>query len=295
MQRQKQTLTVADYSLDHTLDSGQAFRWKKAEDGGWSGVIGRQHVFLRQEGDRIEVEANDMTEVASCFQWHVALRPIIETFPKDEHLDAAVKACRGLRILKQDPWECLASFIASSTKQIVQIKQIVENLSRNLGPWIGDCDRHGFPPVESVAASTHDVLWDCKLGFRAKYLLGSARMIAGGKVDLRKVDAMNCDDAREYLCQLPGVGEKIANCVLLFAYGKQEAFPIDVWVERCLREMYFRGKRKVTPARLREFTRTYFGPNAGYAQQYLFHYVRTQRRTPLRSGLTTSVDYPENS
>ena len=86
---------------------------------------------------------------------------------------------------------------------------------------------------------------------------------------------MRCDEARAYLSELPGVGEKISDCVLLFAYGKPEAFPIDVWVERCLRELYFRGKRKVTPNRLREFARTYFGPNAGYAQQYLFHYART--------------------
>jgi N-glycosylase/DNA lyase len=285
MQGQVKAIRVADYSLDTTLDSGQVFRWRRAEDGGWVGVIGRQVVRLRQAGDCIEIEADDFAEVARYFQWNASLREIVGTFPQDEHLNAAVKACWGLRILKQEPWECLASFIASSTKQIVQIKQIVENLSRELGLPIADCRLPicSFPSVEAAAASTHDVLWNCKLGFRAKYLLGSARLIAEGKLDLGRVDSMNCDDARAYLCQLPGVGEKIANCVLLFAYGKLDAFPIDVWVERCLRQMYFHGKRKVTARRLREFAGSYFGPSAGYAQQYLFHAIRTGRSEPETS------------
>lgn len=285
MQRQKQTLTVADFSLDHTLDSGQAFRWKRGANGSWNGVAGGQSVRLRQAGNQIEIEADNFGRVAGYFQWHIKLREIVAAFPKDEHLDAAVASCWGLRILKQEPWECLASFIASSTKQIVQIKQIVENLAKNCGSQIGDCELYSFPSVETVAACTHDELWSCKLGFRAKYLLGSARMIAEGRLYLQKIDAMCCDEAREYLCQLPGVGEKIANCVLLFGYGKLDAFPIDVWVERCLREMYFARKRKVTPKRLRAFARDYFGPHAGYAQQYLFHYVRTQR----------NMGRPENS
>jgi len=297
LQRQIQVVRAADFSLDHTLDSGQAFRWRRSGDGVWSGIIGQQLVRVRQDGERIEVEADEPGAMAGYFQFHVCLRQIVDSFPRDEHLATATQACWGLRLLKQDPWECLASFIASSTKQIVQIKQIVENLSLRLGnelevggtgvPACGSLIDTGrdacatrlftFPSVETIAGSTHALLWDCKLGFRAKYLLGSARMIAEGKLDLRKVGAMNCDEAREYLCQLPGVGEKIANCVLLFAFGKHEAFPIDVWVERCLREMYFANKRNVKPKRLREFARTYFGPHAGYAQQYLFHYIRTQR------------------
>ena len=187
--------------------------------------------------------------------------------------------------MRQDPWECLASFIASSTKQIVQIKQIVENLSERLGmgEWerggMGEKTRyHPFPTVEAVASSTHEVLWNCKLGFRARNLLATARMIAEGKTDLSRIRSMSCGEGREHLCRLPGVGEKIANCVLLFAFGKQEAFPIDVWIERGLRELYFRRKRNVTPRRLREFSGSYFGPHGGYAQQYLFHYLRMAGR-----------------
>jgi N-glycosylase/DNA lyase len=279
-QRQIQTIRVADYSLDHTLDSGQVFRWRKAADGSWTGVLGRQWVRLRQQGDRIEVEADDPVEVARFFQWDVNLREIVAMFPNDEHLAAAVAACRGLRLLRQDPWECLASFITSSTKQIVQIKQIVENLAKECGSPIAKCgfDAYAFPSVEQVAGSTHEVLWNCKLGFRARNLLASARRIAEGKLDLGRIETLALDEAREHLCALPGVGQKIANCVLLFGYGRAQAFPIDVWVERCLRELYFHGRRKITPGGLREFARSYFGPQAGYAQQYLFHYMRTQKR-----------------
>jgi N-glycosylase/DNA lyase len=118
----------------------------------------------------------------------------------------------------------------------------------------------------------------CALGYRARNLLGTARMIAAGEVDLNAIRAMPDDAARAELCRLPGVGEKVANCVLLFAYERVRAFPIDVWIERVLRENYFRGKRKVTAGRLREFSRDYFGEFGGYAQQYLFHHARSARR-----------------
>jgi N-glycosylase/DNA lyase len=113
------------------------------------------------------------------------------------------------------------------------------------------------------------------MGFRAPYLRGSAGMVARGDVSLSAIASMSVEEAREQLLRLPGVGRKIADCVLLFAYGFQEAFPVDVWVLKALRSLYF-PKRKPSPKRLLKFTRTYFGPNAGYAQQYLFHYMRTR-------------------
>ncbi len=140
-----------------------------------------------------------------------------------------------------------------------------------------------YPSPERLAMANEAQLRDCKLGFRAKNLIGAARMIASGEVDLERIRTMDDSAALAELCKLPGVGEKVANCVLLFAYGRLKAFPIDVWIERVLREIYFKGKRKVTVKRLKRFTQEYFGPYGGYAQQYLFHHARKTYRLAANS------------
>ena len=201
----------------------------------------------------------------------VSLPAVVATFPEDAALREAVGKHWGLRVLRQEPWETLASFIASSSKRIVQIRQIVAHLAARFGrsiesPWGVD---HEFPGVESIARATHQELWDCKLGFRAKNLLASARLIDRGSVRLDALAGMEHERALEELLKLPGVGEKIANCTLLFSCGFDNAFPIDVWMERALRRLYFL-RRRVTARHLRQFTRSNFGPYAGWAQQYLF-------------------------
>jgi len=189
--------------------------------------------------------------------------------------------------LRQEPWECLASFICSSTKQIVQIEQIVALLCRRFGQPLPVAAEAGpawaFPTVERLAAASEADLRECKLGFRAAYLSGAARKLAAGEVDLSRLGAMPLEEARAALLALPGVGVKIADCVLLFAYGFQQAFPVDVWIIKALRQLYFPKRHPKLP-RLRRFSQTHFGPYAGYAQQYLFHYMRTRGR----SHVTTS-------
>jgi N-glycosylase/DNA lyase len=184
-----------------------------------------------------------------------------------------------LRLLRQEQWECLASFILSSTKQIVQIQQIVAVLCERFGAPVvvpaGSDPWFAFPSAKRLAECTESELRECKMGFRAPYLLAAAKMVDGGELDLQALENRTAAEARTELIKVPGVGRKIADCVLLFAYGFQEAFPIDVWVMKALRELYF-PKRRVKPPRLIAFSETYFGPNAGYAQQYLFHYMRTQ-------------------
>jgi len=198
---------------------------------------------------------------------------------------SAVTACHGLRLLRQDPWECLASFILSSTKQIVQIRQIISRLCELYGepvavPPGSDPDR-SFPTAQKLASASEAELRACKMGFRAPHLLAAARAAAGGQLDLDCLNELPLGSAREKLMELAGVGRKIADCVLLFAYGFPTAFPMDVWVMKALRELYF-PRRRVTPKKLLEFTSSYFGPNAGYAQQYLFHYVRVKTRGDRR-------------
>lgn len=282
---------VEKYDLAATLSSGQAFRWRLA-DGAWEGVVGGRWVRLRQEGNSIRAEtaaaAGDWNWLRHYLQLDIHIDSIFATFPNDEPMRQSLAACAGLRLLRQEPWECLASFICSSTKQIVQIQQIIALLCRNFGepvPVPEGCEpAFAFPSFERLALASDAGLRACKLGFRAPYLLGTARMLTEGKSDLGALYKLPLSEARARLMEFPGVGEKIADCVLLFAFGFQEAFPVDVWVMRALRQLYF-PKRRVKLPRLRHFSRTHFGPHSGYAQQYLFHYMRTKKPASPKWGV----------
>jgi len=275
---------VKNYDLAHTLGSGQTFRWRRNADA-WTGVIDGRWVRLRQESDAIHAQAlgpeDDWQWLRRYLQLDEDLEKVLRSFPDDPPMRDSITACRGLRLLRQDPWECLASFICSSTKQIVQIEQIVEMLCRQFGevaPVPSGVEAvWAFPTVERLAGTSEKELRACKLGFRAPYLLGTARILAAGEVDLSRLHQMSLAEARAVLQGLPGVGPKIADCVLLFAYGFQDAFPVDVWIMKALQELYFPKRRPKLP-RLRHFRRTYFGPHSGYAQQYLFHYMRTAHK-----------------
>jgi N-glycosylase/DNA lyase len=274
-------LPTSGYDLDATLACGQAFGWERDADG-WTGVIQSRWVRLTGAVDRINVRladsSRDVTWLTDYLQTNVNIRDVVATFPKDdEHLLDAVRTCAGLRLVRQEPWECLASFILSSTKQIVQIRQIVRALCERHGLPVavphGVVARFAFPTANQLALLNEADLRACKMGFRAPYLLSAARRVASGEMKLEEIGRMDLAMAREELMKLDGVGEKIADCVLLFAYGFPGAFPVDVWVRRVLTKFYFRG-RAVKPERLRRFIVKHFGPNAGYAQQYLFHHVR---------------------
>ncbi len=280
-----QTLfSVQDYDLAETLTSGQAFRWQ-FHNGGWESVIENHWVRLSEVENGISAEVaekiSDWRWLENYLQLGIDLPGIIQSFPKDEPMQRAIEACSGLRLLRQNPWECLASFILSSTKQILQIRQIVALLCERFGEKIavpvGYEPAFAFPTIAKIAALTEKDLRDCKMGFRAPFLLGSAEMLSGGEVKLETLPNFSGEKAREELLKLPGVGRKIADCVLLFAFGLPEAFPMDVWILKALQQLYF-PKRRVKIKRLRKFSETYFGPNAGYAQQYLFHYMRTKNK-----------------
>ena len=277
-------LPVRDYDLATTLDSGQVFRWWKQNDS-WTGVIGPRRVQLTQTGDVIRAETAtpvaDWRWLRDYLQTETDLAAVLKTFPDDQPMRHAVAACGGLRLLRQDPWECLASFILSSTKQIVQIRQIVALLCEQFGeqlapqPPIFNKLVFTFPSAQKIASLTEQDLRACKMGFRAPSLLAAARQIADGKFDLEKIRRLDYAAARAEFMKLRGVGGKIADCVLLFAYGFDSAFPVDVWIERALQQLYF-PRRRASEKRLRKFAATHFGPHAGYAQQYLFHYMRTK-------------------
>lgn len=278
------------FCLDLCLESGQTFGWRQ-ERGWWLGTIRRDVCAVRQVKDRLEfVSSVKPSEAARVLRHYFALDEdhpaVIAQFPVDAFLRKAVRFAGGLRILRQDPWECLAGFILSSTKQIIHIRQIWRKVSESWGqpiaPGAGWPCLHPFPCAATVARLSEAQLRACGMGFRAPYLLGAARRVADGGLDLESLRRLPTAGARDRLMALPGVGPKIANCVLLFSLDKADAFPVDTWIMKVLRAVYFRGKRRVSPARLIGFSAAHFGPYAGHAQQYLFHYARLN---PLRLAM----------
>jgi N-glycosylase/DNA lyase len=280
-------IPAPDFDLQTTLDSGQVFHWEKL-GGGFIGPIGDRPVYVEQAGNSLLVSGGCVDLVRNYFALDHPLAEICASFPDDAVMSAAKEFCRGLRIIRQPKWECLATFICSSMKQVAHIRQISRKLRERFGEarQIDNHVGHAFPSPQRIAQSSEKELRKCALGYRAKNLLGTARLVASGVVDLEKLGTLSDVDLRARLCELPGVGAKVANCVMLFAYERLRAFPIDVWIERVLRERYFPRSRKLNAKRLEAFTQEYFGDHGGYAQQYLFHHARTTKtlegRTPSR-------------
>jgi N-glycosylase/DNA lyase len=279
-----------EFDLAITLDSGQVFHWQKAGNG-FAGTIGDLPVHVEQEEDVLKVRCGATPRparqrralsgiVARYFALDHLLAEICHSFPKDPVMNAARDFCRGLRIIRQPKWECLATFICSSMKQVAHIRQISLALRKRFGEQlrIGNRAVYAFPPAYRIARASEPALRECALGYRAKNLRATARLVGSGEADLEAWSALSEAELRKKLCELPGVGPKIANCVMLFGYERLRAFPIDVWIERVLRRHYFSRRKKMTTQRLREFSERYFGEHGGYAQQYLFHYARMASR-----------------
>ena len=284
------TIRAADFDLEKTLDSGQVFHWEKVGCG-FVGTIDDHAFYLEQRGEFLKVRDGEPPShtreprvlpgiVERYFALDHPLAEICDSFPQDQVMNAARDFCHGLRIIRQAKWECLATFICSSMKQVAHIRQISLELRKRFGEQqrIGDQLVYTFAPPRRIAQASEKELRDCKLGYRAKNLRSTARLVNSGQADLEAWSALSDTELRKQLCSLPGVGPKIANCVMLFAYERLRAFPIDVWIERVLRQHYFSGRKKMTAQRLRQFSETYFGQHRGYAQQYLFHHARMSAR-----------------
>jgi N-glycosylase/DNA lyase len=297
-------IPAADFDLEKTLDSGQVFHWEKVGDR-FVGAIGDLAVCVEKRGEVLRARVasassryprNDAQDAHATIPHYFALdhplAEICDSFPKDPAMNAARDFCSGLRIIRQPKWECLATFICSSMKQVAHIRQISFALRKRFGEQrrIGNHLVHSFPAAKRVAQASGKELLECKLGYRAKNLRATARRVSSGQADLEAWSTLSDAELRKQLCALPGVGPKIANCVMLFAYERLRAFPIDVWIERVLRRRYFPRRKKMTAQRLREFSETYFGEHGGYAQQYLFHHART---ASLKSGASRDSSTPK--
>ncbi|MBO5895824.1 MAG: DNA-3-methyladenine glycosylase 2 family protein [Clostridia bacterium] len=245
------------------LDCGQAFRWERAEDGTWQGIAMGKFLRLSQNGDKITLF--DTTEEDFNNIWHSYFdldrdyNAIISTYD-DKSLLVACNAYPGIRILKQDEWEALCSFIISANNNIPRIKGIIGRLCEQFGNKIEG--GYTFPTAQALAGLTVEDLAPIRSGFRAKYIIDAAQKVASGEVDIEQVKALPFDEAKAQLLKIKGVGEKVAQCTLLYGFGRVEAFPRDVWVNRIVAELYPDG----LPECIRD--------TEGIAQQYLFHWRR---------------------
>ncbi len=274
-------IRAPDFDLALTLDSGQTFHWNSLGKG-FLGAIEERAVYVEQRGEALKYRGAPAKMIARYFALDHPLAEICASLPNDPAMQLACEFCRGLRIMRQPRWECLASFITSSMKQVAHIRQISQTLRERFGlrRSLGSVHVYSYP-TPAVIADLHETdLRNCALGYRAKNLLATAQLIARGEVNLEALSDLPDDELRAALCALPGVGAKVANCVMLFAYERLQAFPIDVWVERVLREKYFPHRRKFRPGELAQFSAKHFGAHGGYAQQYLFHHAR--KTTPRR-------------
>lgn len=254
-----------DFSLPETLDCGQAFRWKRLPDGGFFGVARGRACHIAQTAGEIRIlgGAEDFEAVwRGYFDLDRDYGEVKRRLSSDPVLARAVAYAPGVRVLRQEPWEALCSFIISQNNNIKRIRGIVETLCNTWGePLPGG--RSSFPGPEVLASLTEEDLQPLRSGFRAKYILDAARKTASGEVDLDHVASLPTEEAAAELCRIRGVGIKVAHCALLYGFHRIECLPVDVWMKRVMSTMYPQG----LPEELL--------PYAGIAQQYLFHYSRS--------------------
>jgi len=285
------------FSLEHSLDCGQLFRWQPL-DGWWYGVVGDKVIKIKQENEKLYFQfypetKNDTVFLENYLRLDDNLTQILSQLSKDEHIQKAIKKFYGLRLIRQEPWECLASYICATYKGIPAIKKMINNLSKCFGNKMtfDGYDFFTFPKPEQLSRACIKDLKTCGLGFRAKRILETAKRVNNGEIDLENLKHIDYFQAKKELTQLPGVGHKVADCVLLFSLEKLEAFPIDVWMKRAATRLYAEhfdsefirrvaNKGSITPKEyetIGSFGREYFGKYVGYAQEYLFHYLRTEK------------------
>ena len=266
-------LKVHDFNLGHTLECGQVFRVAKVGD--WYYVNARDLLFkIRQTGDELTYDGADKSFLTRYFSLDHDLSQILGKIALDDHVVKAVEQFRGLRILRQDPWESLISFLCSRAQNIPNIKKTVESICETFGEEarLDDYRSRTFPGPGKLADI--EGLKAAKTGFRAESIMAANSRHT--EESLGGLAGMSYADAKKKLMELPGVADKVADCCLLFSLGFLQAFPVDTWIKQAMCEHYFNGQ-KVSPDKIRAFAQIYFGEYAGYAQQYLFHQIRLAR------------------
>lgn len=268
-----------EFDLENTFECGQCFRWSKIDENIYQGIIYDKVVRICHENNDYIVSGLDILEFENIFINYFDLNTDYKKLKKEislihENLKKACKYSTGIRILNQDPWEALCSFIISQNNNIPRIKIIIERLCQKFGNKIYD-DFYTFPSAEKLASKSLDDLIDIRCGFRDKYILDAAQKIASGEINLENLKSLPINEARKELLKIKGVGTKVAECELLYGLHRLEAFPIDVWMKKALCELFY------------GFTPEDFGKYAGLAQQYIFHYSRMNSKKLFNSHNST--------
>lgn len=268
------TLEVSDFNLEHTIDSGQIFRYEKNGEFYYI-IIGDAVIKIKQVGNLLHYSSSKKiseTQLKQFLGLNDDLPEILIQIGKDKLMNKAIAKYRGLRLIHQDPQECLPSFIASAFSNIPKIKMSLNKMSEKFGKKVAFDGKvfYAFPKLKDI--DNLDDLKECSLGFRAERIYNLRNL---DKKYFDKLKKMDYNNAKKELIKLDGVGSKVADCVLLFSLEHHNSFPTDVWIERVIQRNYFKGKNAKTNIKMiEEFGKNYFGQYAGYAQQYLYHYVR---------------------
>jgi N-glycosylase/DNA lyase len=271
---------IKDFEPKHIFECGQCFRWYVEDDGSYTTIHHGKVLNVKKEGKDIIFTNTNKLDFENIWYDYFDLgtdyRKIKEELSKDPILGEAIKFGEGIRILNQDPFETTISFIISANNQIPRIKKSIELISGGYGKPIGRYNGReyfSFPEAEVLARVEEKELQENrKVGFRAKYIVNSSKMIDEGEVDIEKLLDLSTNEAKEILMKLPGVGPKVSDCILLFSLNKKDAFPIDVWVKRVMEHFYLKEDTKLKDISI--YAHEKFGELAGIAQQYLFYYAR---------------------
>ena len=274
-----QIQNVTDFSLKYTLESGQSFRWNKIEDA-YYGVVEERILKISQEGTVLHVESSaneDETTFLPYLRHYLDLErdipKLLAEVDNDAYIHRTIQTLWGMRILNQELWETIVSFILSQNNNVSRIRGIIRRLSKRYGKKlrIAAYEDYSFPSPHALATATEEDLLACGTGYRAGYLQGIARAVVSNELVLTLLKQLPYPEAKQELIHRKGIGEKVADCICLFSLGHLAALPIDVWIKRIFETLYLR--RRATHREIREFAYNYFGNGVGYAQQYLFHYV----------------------
>ncbi len=275
-------LTVNNFNLVHTLECGQIFRVRKIDN--WYYIHTRDTFFkVRQEGSRLEFYGVKEDFLIHFFSLDEPLEQILAEIGKDKHIKAAISQYHGLRLVRQDPWECLISFICSPASNIGKIKSTLDKVSEHFGRklTLDGVESHTFP--EPGRINNYAKVKKSGAGFRTRYIIEANKNGAAwtnkpalerSEGFVRTLKTLPYEQAKKELKKISGVGDKVADCILLFSLDFTEAFPVDVWIKKVIQELYF-NNQTVPNRQIGDFARNYFGKYAGYAQEYLYYYRRT--------------------